>query len=482
MLYLTTAATPIHLTTAVQSNISYLTNSNETFSSKIIYQSKVSNNTIIVTTPMNKYQFTIEESINNITQLTFLPKYTRKLITVTMPSTTILTKIPKITTNFNFNSTTLFDYAVLNSTKKSLIINDPTITTNKPVSISNTTTKLINTSRSTIKLPIINSTATSTINMINLTNATTKFLNSSTTHNFTTSTFINNSSSTMKTLVIDFKTFPKKLITHSGITKLIKENTTSIKLLNSSTTMLPFTMKFNDSNTVKQLNITFITKLPIQIIRPNTIPDKIKLITNNSNSAPKNADYLNTTTVLNKKIVIYDTQDLDLTYLKYNSTLKNTKSSDSNNIHPNVTTKYTNHTELKFNTFWKNDEFTTVPNMKPELNYSLHHEQNQNFDQWLTDHMKKNSEFKYNIIEILIYKYNLFLILANSKSADSFNVVNIIKYIATIGVIIIIFKFTLSFIKLYFKKISDNEINTSLIETNEIESCNIELMPSSQIE
>lgn len=54
---------------------------------------------------------------------------------------------------------------------------------------------------------------------------------------------------------------------------------------------------------------------------------------------------------------------------------------------------------------------------------------------------------------------------------------NIIKYIAVIGVILITLKFTLSLIQWYFKKPINDEMNTHFIETDNV-SCNMELVSS----
>lgn len=362
----TTTPAPIQLTTTVQNNMSYITDFNKTNSSKIINDSNIFNSSTTVTTRMNEYIITTNKIatttntappsdisiINTIQPITFLPilttTSTRKpsTITVAIPSMTISTKIPKIIRIFNSNSTLL----ISNGTTNSLGLNDSVTAIYKTVGISVTTTKLINSSNSTIK-----------------------------------------------PLITDIKTSSTKLITTPNITsKLVIENTTSvIKLINSTTPKITLPIKSNDSNIFGE----FITKSPnIQIINQNTVVNENKSTKFSFTSAPKNADYLSITTVSNKKLVIFDTdnQRPDLIALKYNTTLKNNKSSPNNNSISNVTTKYANQTELKVNTFWKIVKSTTVesPHEKPELNYSFYHKQNQIADQWLADHANQNGGFE----------------------------------------------------------------------------------------
>ncbi|VVC28456.1 Hypothetical protein CINCED_3A016241 [Cinara cedri] len=398
--FITTTPIPIKLTTAVHSNISYTTNSHITVSSKTINDSKVSNNFVTITTPMNKYNILI-------------------------PSMTS-TKIPKIISTLNLNST-LSVHGSPNTTTKSLTLNDSITTANKTFRFLNTTTI-----GSTMKSLIMNNT--------------------------TISTSINTSNSKIKPLIIYFNTSTSLIDTPNATTKLVIENTTSTtKLINYSSTIINV-LKSNDSSIVKQT--TFITESPnIQIIKQTTLIDKTEPTTNSSTSSPKNTDHLNTVTVPNRKFVVIDidNHEPDLISSKYNTTL--IKSSLSNNSLPNVTT---NRSVIQLYTFWENVNLTTTQSYeKLELNYSLYHEHNKKFNKWLADQVKKN---------------------ADAKSVNSFNTVTIIKYIAAIGVIIITFKFTLSFIKWYFKKPSEDSMNMCFVETDEVDICSIELTSPGQVE
>lgn len=63
----------------------------------------------------------------------------------------------------------------------------------------------------------------------------------------------------------------------------------------------------------------------------------------------------------------------------------------------------------------------------------------------------------------------------NAKPSYTFDTVTIIKYIAALGVVLLTFKFTLSFILLRFKKPSSDEMGQGFIGTDNESYCNMEL-------
>lgn len=67
------------------------------------------------------------------------------------------------------------------------------------------------------------------------------------------------------------------------------------------------------------------------------------------------------------------------------------------------------------------------------------------------------------------------MFVGNLKSSDGFGIVSILKFIVPIGIILVIFKFTMSYIKPHFKKSVSDEMNTCFVESDTEVSCNLEL-------
>lgn len=70
------------------------------------------------------------------------------------------------------------------------------------------------------------------------------------------------------------------------------------------------------------------------------------------------------------------------------------------------------------------------------------------------------------------------MLIENEKSSYTFDTVTIIKYIAALSVVLLTFKFTLSFILLRFNKPSNDEMDERFIGTDTESSCNMELTNS----
>jgi len=67
------------------------------------------------------------------------------------------------------------------------------------------------------------------------------------------------------------------------------------------------------------------------------------------------------------------------------------------------------------------------------------------------------------------------MLTENEKSSYAFDTVTIVKYIAVIGVVLLTFKFTLSFILLRFNKPTNDEMGERFIGTDVESFCNMEL-------
>lgn len=404
----TTKPTPEKVTTAtVINNISNVTMSDTIFSSKMISESKASNNS--VTTPMSEY---INVTFNKMTTSTVISSTSNPNITVhTFPPTippmpspitpiTITVTIPPITTprptkppskNGTLDSFRFFNSpAFLNTTTttssilKAYNVTVPYTTSNIPTmttkltnissvtpkflmpNITSTVSKLINISSSTITPLILNTVPTT--KLINTPSSTSKFV----TPNLTSTTLIlinNTSSSTIKPLIINLNTSTKKV------------NIPNVTLV-----------KYTPSNAP-----TYFEQYPTSINKSRGIPKVIQnvvvteskfAINNSTTRMPNVIGYSNISSVPNKQFVVFDIseQNPNLTSLKYNTSLKNTKLSN--------TTESTNRLELKSNAFWKNVESTTIqiPNEKPELNYSLYNQNMMHVEKFLVENEKQNGE------------------------------------------------------------------------------------------
>jgi len=71
------------------------------------------------------------------------------------------------------------------------------------------------------------------------------------------------------------------------------------------------------------------------------------------------------------------------------------------------------------------------------------------------------------------------MLIENKKSSYTFDTVTIIKYIAALSVVLLTFKFTMSFILSRFNKPSSDEMDERFIETDTESSCNMELTTNS---
>lgn len=77
---------------------------------------------------------------------------------------------------------------------------------------------------------------------------------------------------------------------------------------------------------------------------------------------------------------------------------------------------------------------------------------------------------------ILFLNSIYFFFLEHPQSFSvSYYVVTVVKYLAAIGVILITFKYSFSFIKWYLKKPIDDDMNACFIKTENESLCNMEL-------
>lgn len=68
-----------------------------------------------------------------------------------------------------------------------------------------------------------------------------------------------------------------------------------------------------------------------------------------------------------------------------------------------------------------------------------------------------------------------FLFIENDKSSNAYNATGVIQYFAAIIVILVTFKYTISFIKWYTKKPTNDEMNACFVETDTESYNNMEL-------
>lgn len=398
-LYLTTTtAIPDKITTAFKNNVSNIDASSSPFPSKILNETKISNEHIIETIPMSEPNIIINNfttriitptfsTLINTTHSTFpfnpLGNTTKKPFTITtMPSTTILTEVTKIKNTSSLNSTLPFKYSpvftIMSSTKDSINI------------VNTTTPKIITTTSKVILTPVIINKNSST-NLIYSSNFTTKFL--LTNASSTTQASIINSSSTIKHLIVEttnstttINNIPSStnqpIMMNNTIMTAIPINISDITIkptiVNTLTTKLYnlFTNKTNISNHDDQLNTKFITKL--NKTQNEIIADRKPIINNSTSSTPISVDYLNINHIPEKSIV-------------YNTSLNN-EPSLHNNSFLSVTNPSINRIESNV---WTNIKplTTELSRQKPELNYSLHNQHKLHLDEFLTEHGKQNGEF-----------------------------------------------------------------------------------------
>lgn len=74
-----------------------------------------------------------------------------------------------------------------------------------------------------------------------------------------------------------------------------------------------------------------------------------------------------------------------------------------------------------------------------------------------------------------------FLFIENDKSSKGYNATSVVQYFAAIIAILVTFKYTISFMKWYFKKPTNDEMNACFVETD-TESCNNIELTSNRVE
>ncbi|XP_025196296.1 uncharacterized protein LOC112595351 [Melanaphis sacchari] len=477
--YLTTV-TPTTLTTTTKNKISNVTILNITTSSSLITTTKNwHNDTIIidkVTTASNIKSLNVTSTLASVsmTNLTTIP------ITILIPSITTSTESPKsamvsnstishsihpntITTSLSPKvSTDLPSIMVNNQSNSSKIINTsstiltPNISSstiqplikNKTISI---TTLLPNVTSSVISKP---DKLNPTIRVISIPNT---IITKSVVENspLITTISVNSSNSTAK----PFLKFPivstiKQINLFNTTNKYLDnkmDNSTSTSILMNNSTKL--SVKPNIPNNVEQSSNKLLNT---QQIKQNTTINENKTMLNNSmTSKPNTFAYINDSIVPDKNMVIFDISrpNPNLKQFEYNRTL--------NNKHVlNITTESYNHLDLRNTSIpIQNEEPIIVlkANEKSELNNLVHNHSMQKFDNQLAEHAKQNE---------------------NEKSF-TFDTITIVKYIAVLSVVLLTFKFTLSFIMLRFnKRPLNDEMDERFIETDTESSCNMELMNS----
>ncbi|XP_060862750.1 mucin-3B-like [Metopolophium dirhodum] len=488
-LYLTnaTTATKTSATTTEKNTILNVTVKNITTYSPVITIPR-HNDTIII----DKITTASTIKTSNITS-TFSPvSMTNLTTTVSIPLTTTTTEVLK--SILFFNSTTS---RPINPHSVTTSPNVATVTPNIVVDIQSNSSKIINTPSMTIIPSITSSTiGPLTVNknfvteQLNITpTAITKSLFVNTTISMTT-TLPNISSSTSRpdklnpTMEVIFipslitksaventplTTSTSVYLSNSTVKPLIKYSTLSTaKLINSSSTITKSITNKSPSTTALDNNSTklsiqpsildsdeqFINKsINTQQTKQNTIINENKTMLNNSTTrVPSNVKDLNDSIVPDKNMIVFDIsgQNPNLKPFEYNQT---SIYKDSLNI----TTESYSLSDLRNTSIpFKNEKPTKVLKVHqiPELNNWLHNQSTKNIDNRLADSVKQDE---------------------NAKSSYTFDTITIIKYIAALGVVLLTFKFTLSFILLRFNKPSSDEMGEHFIETDNESSCNMEL-------
>uniref|UniRef100_A0A2S2PKS9 Uncharacterized protein n=1 Tax=Schizaphis graminum TaxID=13262 RepID=A0A2S2PKS9_SCHGA len=476
-LYLTTTtiATPTTATTPVKNKILNITVLNITTSSPLITTTKNGPNETItidkVTTASNVKYLNTTSTFTPVS----MTNSTIKSITVLIPSTTTTStegpKIALISNSTTFRSidpnnvtaslipkvsTVLPSIVVNNQSNSSKIINTPSTTLIPNISSSSTEHLIKNKTIPMITiLPNISDTISRpdklnpSIKVISIPNViiTKPVMENSPLINKT----VNFSNSTVKPLF----TFPivsivKQINSSTTATKYLVENSTSLTALINNSTKL--SIKSSVPNNVEQLSNK---SLNTQQTKQNTAINENKTTLNNSTiRVPSGVPYLNDSIVPDKKMTVFDISrsNPNLKQFEY-SRIVNNKNVLS------ITTESNYHLNLSNTSIpLKNEKpIIVLKHNKSELNNLVYNHSMQNFDNKLAEHAKQNE---------------------NEKSNYTFDTVTIIKYIAAISVVLLTFKFTLSFISSRFNKPSSDEMDEHFIETDTESSCNMELTNS----
>lgn len=402
ILFLQTTTTASQKTVTVKNSILNTTSSNFISFSRIANDFKVSNDSIIETTPMNERNITINNITrssviiqsnfpprNETTTLSTIPQTTQTIlpttITQTTPSTTLSTKATKLNNSTSFLRSTFPSLVSKDFISDSNIVANISTTTPRQIYKSSAVNSILTsknvsistmiTPYSTIKPSIMNMT---TIKFDDITKNTTNF--SSNNFNFTTPSLTNTSGTYVKSLRINIV---------SSATESVKSSYSTYK------TILTFSP--NVSTNIEELNTTYVTKSPYVQKSIQNITSK-PTINNVATRAPRIIEHFKSTTVSNKNIVIYDVlhKNPNLLTSKYDVSSKDKQLDtllNNNNISVENTNS-TNHSGTKPNAFWQNAKPITDTNLqKPELNHSLHDQLSTVYeDKSSTEHVKPNGK------------------------------------------------------------------------------------------